>query len=145
MSELLERLEDDVAARALHFDRPLPHPLVHKSGIGEVFLTDHAPLPGGGILLAGELPVAHRYFNDLPVPRLDLMPLLELCRQGCLVFAHAHRGVAGDRRFVLRSLTGRLTGALPARRVLAEAQIVQAAPRALTLDFTVRDEDGAGL
>ncbi|GAA3211836.1 AfsA-related hotdog domain-containing protein [Actinocorallia longicatena] len=132
--------------RPLRYERTLPHPLVHKSGNGEVFLTDHAPGPGGGILLAGELPVAHRYFNDLPVPRLDLMPLLELCRQGCYVVAHAYHGVPGDHRFLLRNLSARLAGPGPAvRRAVIEVTVAGAFTRGLALDYIVRAEDGTEL
>ncbi|WP_106399118.1 AfsA-related hotdog domain-containing protein [Actinocorallia populi] len=134
--------------RPLRRERALPGPLVHKDGLGEVFLTDHVATGSGGFLMAGELPAAHRFYNDLPSARLDLLPVLELCRQGCYVVAHGHHGVPQDARFVLEELSGRLTAdpeAVRDRRVRVEADVVRRSASAMALDYRVTAPDGTGL
>jgi hypothetical protein len=94
------------ATPALSYDRPVPHQLVHKAGIDEVLVTDSAQVGDGRFVLAGELPVTHCYFSDLPAAgaRFDVMALLELCRQAAYVVIHRHLRVPADRSFLLRSI-----------------------------------------
>ncbi|MEO3784953.1 AfsA-related hotdog domain-containing protein [Actinocorallia sp. B10E7] len=134
--------------RPLRYGRALPGSLVHKDGLGEVFLTDHVATGSGGVLLAGELPVAHRFYNDLPTARLDLLSVLELCRQGCYVLAHGHHGVPLDTRFLLRELKGRLTAPPEAarhRRVRIEVDVARRFGSGLALDYRVTTPDGEEL
>ncbi|GAA2726947.1 hypothetical protein GCM10010439_31310 [Actinocorallia aurantiaca] len=134
--------------RPLRHDRALPGSLVHKDGLGEVFLTDHVATGSGGVLMAGELPVAHRFYNDLTASRLDLLPVLELCRQGCYVLAHGHHGAPPDSRFLLRELRGRLTAApepLRHRRVRIEVDVTRRFASGLALDYRITTPDGEEL
>ncbi|MCD0448753.1 hypothetical protein LO762_06020 [Actinocorallia sp. API 0066] len=138
------------AARPLRFDRTLPYPLVHKTGPAGVLLTDQVAVPNGTVLLAGELPVAHRFLNDLPRGGLDLAPILELCRQSCYVLAHAHRGAPDDARFRLGALRAQLVpGAHAHRRVMIEATTVAARADGMDLAFRLlgldEGQDGADL
>lgn len=90
--------------------RTVPRRLVHKAGVFEVFVTDSREVATGHVSLAGELPRAHAYYNDLGErpDRLELMPVFELCRQACFVVAHRYYAVPLNRKFILRSLHGRL-------------------------------------
>lgn len=134
--------------RGLRYEHAIPGSLVHKDGLGEVFLTDQVTTGPDSVLLAGELPVSHRFYNDLPAARLDLLPVLELCRQGCYALAHGHQGVPLDARFLLRELRGRLTaapGAARWRRVRVEVEITRRFASGLALDYRVTTPEGAEL
>jgi hypothetical protein len=89
---------------ALRYDQPVPRQLVHKAGIDEVMVTDSVQLTGSSYALAGELPLTHCHFTDLPGggARFDLVALLELARQQAYVVTHRHLGVPLDRPFLLR-------------------------------------------
>ncbi|GAA0960665.1 AfsA-related hotdog domain-containing protein [Actinocorallia libanotica] len=134
--------------RPLCRERALPGPLVHKEGLGEVFLTDHLADGSGGVVLAGELPAAHRFYNDLPSAGIDLLSVLEMCRQGCYVLAHGHHGVPQNVRFGLRELSGRLTAdpdAVRDRRVRVEVDVARRFSSGLALDYRVAAFDGTEL
>ncbi|GAB2867213.1 hypothetical protein GCM10022221_79940 [Actinocorallia aurea] len=125
-------------SRPLRFDRTLPYRLVHKAGPAGVLLTDQVAAPGGAVLLAGELPTAHRYLNDVPRSGsgVDLAPILELARQSGCVLAHAHHGAPDDVRFALRALRAALVpGAGAHRRVRIEATVTEARRDGLDLAF----------
>ena len=101
------------------------------------------------MVLAGEIPVAHRYFSDVPASkRLDLVPVLELCRQGCYVLGHGYYGAPDGARFILRELTGRLQPDAPAvPKVRVEVTVAKAFQRdgrttGLALDYKVTTLDG---
>ncbi|ROO88855.1 A-factor biosynthesis hotdog protein [Actinocorallia herbida] len=124
--------------RPLRFDRTLPYRLVHKAGPAGVLLTDQVAAPDGAVLLAGELPTAHRYLNDVPRSGsgLDLAPILELAGQSAYVLAHAHHGAPDDARFALRGLRAALVpGACAHRRVRIEATVTEARRDGLDLAF----------
>jgi nucleoside diphosphate kinase len=95
-----------VRTPTLRYDQAVPRHLVHKAGIDEVLVTDSAQVASDTFALAGELPLTHCYFNDLPTAgaRFDLMAVLELCRQAGYVVTHRHLGVPTDRPFLLRGL-----------------------------------------
>ncbi|MDX6739312.1 AfsA-related hotdog domain-containing protein [Actinocorallia sp. A-T 12471] len=134
--------------RPLRFDRTLPYRLVHKAGPASVLLTDQLAAPGGAVLLAGELPTAHRFLNDLPRTGvgLDLAPILELTRQSCYVLAHAHHGAPDDARFALRGLRAALVpGASAHRRVRIEATVAEARRDGLDLTLRFFGMDGLGM
>jgi hypothetical protein len=85
----------------------VPRQLVHKHAVGEVFVTACRPTADGAAAVAGELPRTHSYYSDLggfPV-RPDAMPLLELCRQACLVLAHRAHHVPFGWQFILRTMS----------------------------------------
>lgn len=95
----------------LTFDQPLPRGVVHKAGIGEVFLTDSVQLAPDRFAIAGELPRSHAFYSDHgAAPRgAMLMAGTELMRQALYVLAHRHLGVAESDKYVLRALHAELT------------------------------------
>lgn len=95
----------------LSFDQPLPRGVVHKSGIGEVFLTDSVQLAPDRFAMAGELPRSHAFYSDhAAAPRgAALMAGVELMRQTLYVLAHRHLGVAEADKYVLRGFESSLT------------------------------------
>lgn len=97
----------------LTFDQPLPRGVVHKTGIGEVFLTDSVQLSPDRFAMAGELPRSHAFLSDhAGAPRGGaLMAGIELMRQTLYVLAHRHLGVAESDKYVLRGFTSSLTRA----------------------------------
>jgi hypothetical protein len=147
-----------VTGPMLRHDRTLPRELVHKAGTGEVFVTDSAALGPDEMLVAGELPTAHDYFNDTPgrIARWDLVPVMEVCRQAIYVVAHRHLGVPARHTFLLRGLRGWLGsgGAFrPLRvpqRVLLTCRVRRRVERSgglvgAELGFTVSTVDGVSL
>jgi hypothetical protein len=138
--------------RPLRYDRTVPYGFVHKTGTTEVLVTDHARVDAQTVVMAGEIPVAHRYFSDLPPSkRLDLVPVLELCRQGCYVLGHGYYGAPDGARFILRELSGRLRPDAPAvSKVRVEVTVARAFQRdgrttGLALDYKVTTVDGEEL
>lgn len=96
---------EDVLRSRLDRQQTIPRQLVHKSGIAEVFISDWARIDERRILLAGELPRAHYYYDDVPAElHYELMPVCELCRQACFVTAHSCFGAPLDRKFILRTI-----------------------------------------
>lgn len=97
----------------LTFDQPLPRGVVHKTGIGEVFLTDSVQLAPDRFAMAGELPRSHAFLSDhAGAPRgAALMAGVELMRQTLYVLAHRHLGVAESDKYVLRGFRSSLTPA----------------------------------
>ncbi|NJC74042.1 hypothetical protein HC031_30655 [Planosporangium thailandense] len=95
----------------LRYDQPVAHALVHKAGVGEVLVTDSAPVSERVFAVAGELPRTHCYFSDLPAAadRYDAVALLEFCRQASYVVIHRYLGVPVDRSFLLRRIGVALT------------------------------------
>lgn len=100
-------------AADLTFDQPLPRAVVHKTGIGEVFLTDSVQLTPDRFAIAGELPRSHAFLSDhAAAPHgAALMAGIELMRQTLYVLAHRHLGVADTDKYVLRGFTSSLTPA----------------------------------
>lgn len=121
-------------AADLTFDQPVPRGVVHKSGIGEVFLTDCVQLTPEQFAIAGELPRSHAFLSDhAAAPRgAALMAAVELFRQSVYVVSHGHWGVPLDAKYVLRGFHARLTphGAAldPARPtpVIIDAHVAEA-------------------
>lgn len=89
--------------RRLRFDGPLERSLVHRHAADEVFVTDHVALGDNRFAVAAQLPSAHQYFNDDPLPLapLDPMLLLECSRQAGTLVAHCHLGVPTDTAFLI--------------------------------------------
>jgi hypothetical protein len=102
---LPRRIGDRPPPRSLHYGQAVARRTVHKAGIEEVMVTDSAPLSTEEFLVAAELPAAHSYYSDAPTAavRLELMPLLEVCRQAGYAVIHRHLGLPTDRRFIIRS------------------------------------------
>lgn len=100
-----------VANGRLSDEQAIPRSLVHKNAIAEVFVTDSVSMATDSMLIAGELPRTHYYYNDpaLASARFDLIAILELCRQACFVMAHRHYGVPIGPQFVLRSIGAHLS------------------------------------
>jgi hypothetical protein len=100
-----------IANGRLSDEQAIPRSLVHKNAIAEVFVTDSVSVGADSMLIAGELPRTHYYYNDpaLDSARFDLIAILELCRQACFVMAHRHYRVPIGRQFVLRSIGARLS------------------------------------
>lgn len=89
----------------LSFDRAVPRELVHKAAIEQVLLTDVKRVGDEGFAFAGQLPRAHRLFNDTLHGLHDTMTLLEAARQGVVVGVHALTGLPRERQFVLGEVT----------------------------------------
>ncbi|MDQ8045558.1 MAG: AfsA-related hotdog domain-containing protein [Solirubrobacteraceae bacterium] len=98
------RATDD--AGALSFDRPVPRAQVHKTGPGEVFLTDYTQLDDDHFLVAAELPRSHAFYGDTAsdTPGVDPITLLEIGRQCGYIVLHDHFGIALENTFVMRSM-----------------------------------------
>lgn len=110
-----------IAPRPLSFAAPIDRAVIHKTGVGEVFVTDSVRVADDLILVAGELPQAHAFYNDHAgvTPQLTLLAALEIARQCGYVLGHRHFGAALDAAYVLRTMHGSLaapTGTMPATR-----------------------------
>ncbi|WP_170285586.1 AfsA-related hotdog domain-containing protein [Microbacterium rhizomatis] len=81
----------------LSFARTVHRGLVHKSAVGEVFVTDSARVAEDSYVVAAQWPRKHWYFGE---PAVSLNPLLvaETLRQACLVIVTGHLGVPTDAR-----------------------------------------------
>ena len=143
--------------RNLSWERPIVCGRVHKTSVGEVFITDTEAVGPDRLIMAGELPRSHYYFNDTDgfPPRIDVMPLLEVCRQGCYLLA-SHRQAPDDAKYVLRSIDARIDDdALDARyakpqRLLIDCEIVRVferggVARGMEARVTIETDDGAPL
>lgn len=88
------------------FDRPVPRAIVHKSGPGEVFVTDSRQLSDNTYLVAGELPRSHAFYGDTTggTPGVDAVTILECARQACYVVLHQYLDVALDSAFAIRDV-----------------------------------------
>lgn len=95
----------------LTFDQPMPRKMVHKTGHGEVFVTDSVQLSPELIVLAGELPRSHAFFSDggATPPGVELLAAVEMARQAAYVVGARYLGVAADDKYVLRNVHGSLT------------------------------------
>ena len=94
----------------LSFDQPLPRALVHKSGVGEVFVTDSQRLAPDLVAVAGQLPWSHAFYSDAGSSRsgIDLMAILELGRQSVYVVGNRHLGIPLHAKYVIRHMRGSL-------------------------------------
>lgn len=81
----------------LSFDRTIDRSQVHRTAVSEVFLTDVRALDERRVVLAGQLPSCHSYFNDHADQGSAVDPLLimEVGRQATLASAH-ELGVPAD-------------------------------------------------
>lgn len=87
----------DIARSARTIDRRV----VHRAQVHEVFLTDVEEDEGSFL---AQLPSSHAYFCDSSSMRyglVDLLTLMEACRQAATAAAHLFWGVADDRQFIL--------------------------------------------
>lgn len=87
---------------ALSYSQPVPRHLVHRTAVAEVFPTDSAP-DGDDILVACQLPVGHRLYNDRAAALVDPLLILEAARQTALLCCLRHLGASSDATFVVRS------------------------------------------
>ncbi|MEU6085088.1 ScbA/BarX family gamma-butyrolactone biosynthesis protein [Streptomyces sp. NPDC047108] len=111
----------------MQFTRTLPKSLVHRAAIAEVFLTDAERRGEDEVVLAGQLPRLHAFYDDTLGLRTDHAPmlLLEACRQGIFVVAHRYFDVPADHRFLLRTVefevrdaTALIPGSIPTELVI---------------------------
>lgn len=81
----------------LSFDRTIDRSQVHRAAVCEVFLTDVRALDDRRVVLAGQLPSCHSYFDDHADLGAAVDPLLvmEVGRQATLASAH-ELGVPAD-------------------------------------------------
>jgi 2-oxo-3-(phosphooxy)propyl 3-oxoalkanoate synthase len=96
-------LQADKEPRPITFAQTVPRQLVHRAALGEVFLTDMAPLTEREFLCGAQLPRQHAYFSDTTCqpPLFDAVLLMEAIRQSAFVGAHQLFAVPADRRFIL--------------------------------------------
>lgn len=96
----------------LAHSQPVPRHLVHRTAIAEVFPTG-STTDGDDILVACQLPVGHRLYNDRNVVLVDPLLILEAARQAALLCCLRHLGAAPDATFVVRSAQLRVLRPLP--------------------------------
>jgi 2-oxo-3-(phosphooxy)propyl 3-oxoalkanoate synthase len=122
----VEVVEDGLTIHRREVDRPLPtaasagaeprlptprdaatvdRTLLHRKGLGEVFLTDARRTADDAFEVYAQLPRAHTYYTDHPgrVECVDPLLLLECCRQAETLVAHRFLGVPLGTHFILRS------------------------------------------
>lgn len=97
---------------SLAHSQPVPRHLVHRRGIAEVFPTDSA-IDGDDILVACQLPVAHRLYNDRVQPLVDPLLILEAARQSAILCCLRHLDGADAATFVVRNAELRILHPLP--------------------------------
>ncbi len=97
---------DDRAFDHHSFDQPVPRSIVHKSGPGEVIVTDSRQISERTYLVAAELPRAHAFFGDTTggTPGVDVVTGLEYARQSCYVVLHRYLGVPLDSAVAIRDV-----------------------------------------
>lgn len=81
--------------------RTIDRRIVHRVQVHEVFLTDVDEQDGSFL---AQLPSTHAYFCDSASARhglVDILTLMEACRQAATAAAHLFWGVPDDRQFVL--------------------------------------------
>lgn len=86
--------------------RTLDRRIVHRAQVHEVFLTD---IDEEGSRFLAQLPSAHAYFCDSTSTRrglVDILTLMEACRQAATAAAHLFWGVPDNRQFVLTRWKG---------------------------------------
>lgn len=90
-------------ADTLTFARTVDRILVHREGLGEVFLTDMRRLDDDSYAAGAQLPRSHAYYGDDVVrPALyDVVLLMEACRQAALAGAHSYYEVPAGHKFIL--------------------------------------------
>lgn len=98
---------------SLTHSQPVPRHLVHRTAIAEVFPTDSAIVGDGEVLVACQLPVAHRLYNDRAQPFVDPLLILEAARQSSLLCCLRHLGAAANAHFVVRSAELQVRQPLP--------------------------------
>lgn len=86
----------------LRFSQTVPRHLVHRRSVAEVFPTD-STTDGAEILVACQLPVGHRLYNDRAAALVDPLLILEAARQTALLCCLRHLGASSDATFVVRS------------------------------------------
>ncbi len=110
----------------LKFDQPVPRAFVHKTGPGEVFVTDYAQIAHDRFLIAAELPRSHAFYGDTSsaTPGVDPLTLLEIGRQGGYIVLHQHFGIPLENTFVMRSMGADLAPGADALQVDGPARVV---------------------
>lgn len=81
--------------------RTIDRRVVHRAQVHEVFLTDVEEAAGSFL---AQLPSSHAYFCDSASMRyglVDILTLMEACRQAATAAAHLFWNVAEDRQFIL--------------------------------------------
>lgn len=125
------RVQPQAAPRPLSFAAPIDRAVIHKTGVGEVFVTDSVRAADDLVLVAGELPQAHAFYNDHAgvTPQLTLLAALEIARQSGYVLGHRHFGAPLDAAYVLRTMQGTLASPLraapPTRRVVLRMRVLE--------------------
>ncbi len=119
--------------QTLTFARTIDRSLVHREGLGEVFLTDTRQIDDDSYAAGAQLPRSHAYYGDSLVrPQLyDVVLLLEACRQAALAGAHAHYDVPVENKFILTRFGIHLL----------HPQTVAVGPRPCELCLVVRTEN----
>jgi 2-oxo-3-(phosphooxy)propyl 3-oxoalkanoate synthase len=88
----------------LSFDRTVPRELVHKSGIAEVFLTDHRPLGDLRFACGAQLPLMHAFYSDSVTEHHPLQVLTEATRQATILVAEQYLDLPSDHRALLHDV-----------------------------------------
>jgi hypothetical protein len=103
-------IEATAAAAKLSYERTVERSLVHRAAVGEVFVTD-VHIPDSDRYLAGaQLPPGHGYYCDhrqRPAP-VDILLLLESCRQASIYGAHRAMGLPEDTTMMVSDWSIRL-------------------------------------
>jgi 2-oxo-3-(phosphooxy)propyl 3-oxoalkanoate synthase len=107
----------------LSSSRTIDRRVVHRTQVHEVFLTD---VDEAGECFMAQLPSTHGYFCDGVASRLgmvDILTLMEACRQAATAAAHLFWGVAYDRQFILTRWVARFPAATRPRYSLAPVDL----------------------
>lgn len=110
----------------LKFDQPVPRAFVHKTGPGEVFVTDYAQIADDRFLIAAELPRSHAFYGDTSsaTPGIDPLTLLEIGRQGGYIVLHQHFGIPLENTFVMRSMGADIAPGADALKIDGPARVI---------------------
>ncbi|WP_127960417.1 AfsA-related hotdog domain-containing protein [Serratia microhaemolytica] len=98
-SELINKVD------SYNVQNTIPKSYVHRTMVGEVFLTDIKKIHDNKYVTVGYLPKSHSYFNDLFYQKTndrvyDAILLLEVCRQTSIYVTHHFFSVPYSAKFV---------------------------------------------
>ena len=120
---------------ALRYSRTVDRELVHKTAVNEVLVTDSVE-HRGHYYVAAQLPVSHAYYNDTADGGLNVLAVVEACRQAETLVAHRYLGVEFGTKFLLHKWEYDL--------VRDACHDVSGAPMSLVIDVRVTDRCDRG-
>ncbi|MFJ5997429.1 ScbA/BarX family gamma-butyrolactone biosynthesis protein [Streptomyces sp. NPDC092370] len=104
-----------IAGDALSFLQPVTRELVHRSSIGEVFITDGLRVEENTFVVAAQWPRDHALYHPDENRLSDPLLLAETLRQGMGYVAHRYCGFRLGTAFVVRELDFEITDKGPLR------------------------------